>query len=505
MDYVLALDQGTTSSRSIIFSETGEVAGVGQKEFTQHFPRPGWVDHDPEEIWESQLLTVRMAIDAAGIAVSDLRAIGITNQRETTVLWERKSGKAIAPAIVWQDRRTADVCDQLRADGHTAMIRARTGLEIDAYFSGSKVAWLLDHIPDARARADAGELCFGTIDSWLLFRLTGGAVHATDPSNASRTMLFDIHKGAWDPDLCALLRVPESILPEVRSSSEVYGDATVDPLRGTPIAGIAGDQQAALFGQGCFERGFAKNTYGTGCFLLVNTGTEPVESRHRLLTTVAWRRGDRTDYALEGSVFVGGAVVQWLRDGLGVIEHASEIEALAATVSSSDGVVLVPAFAGLGTPYWDPYARGSLFGITRGTTRAHLARAALESIALQVDDLVTAMEQDAGFKLRELRVDGGATENDLLMQLQADILGIPVVRPAQVESTAFGAAALAGLAVGLWSSPEAIPAFSGEEATGEEAAGEETIFEPQGGDEVEGLRAGWKKAVERSKGWEDAE
>ncbi len=493
MDYVLALDQGTTSSRSIVFDETGKIVGVGQKEFTQHFPRPGWVDHDPEEIWESQLATVRSAIDAAGIAVSDLRAIGITNQRETTVLWERKSGKAIAPAIVWQDRRTAEVCDRLRADGYAELIRKRTGLEVDPYFSGTKVAWLLDHIPDARSRAEAGELCFGTIDSWLLFRLTGGAVHATDPSNASRTMLYDIHRGVWDSELCALLGVPEALLPEVRSSSEVYGDAAVDPLRGTPIAGIAGDQQAALFGQCCFERGLAKNTYGTGCFLLVNTGTEPVESQHRLLTTVAWRRGDRTEYALEGSVFVGGAVVQWLRDGLGVIEHAAEIEALAASVPSSDGVVLVPAFAGLGTPYWDPYARGSMFGITRGTTRAHVARAALESIALQVDDLVTAIEQDAGFKLRELRVDGGATENDLLMQLQADILGIPVVRPAQTESTAFGAAALAGLAVGVWDSPEGIAMLGGEE----------TIFEPGAGDAVEGLRAGWKKAVERSKGWED--
>ena len=493
MDYVLALDQGTTSSRSVVFDETGKIVGVGQKEFTQHFPRPGWVDHDPEEIWESQLATVRSAIDAAGIAVSDLRAIGITNQRETTVLWERKSGKAIAPAIVWQDRRTAEVCDRLRADGYAELIRKRTGLEVDPYFSGTKVAWLLDHIPDARSRAEAGELCFGTIDSWLLFRLTGGAVHATDPSNASRTMLYDIHRGVWDSELCALLGVPEALLPEVRSSSEVYGDAAVDPLRGTPIAGIAGDQQAALFGQCCFERGLAKNTYGTGCFLLVNTGTEPVESQHRLLTTVAWRRGDRTEYALEGSVFVGGAVVQWLRDGLGVIEHAAEIEALAASVPSSDGVVLVPAFAGLGTPYWDPYARGSMFGITRGTTRAHVARAALESIALQVDDLVTAIEQDAGFKLRELRVDGGATENDLLMQLQADILGIPVVRPAQTESTAFGAAALAGLAVGVWDSPEGIAMLGGEE----------TIFEPGAGDAVEGLRAGWKKAVERSKGWED--
>ena len=492
MGMILALDQGTTSSRALVVDEAGRVVGVGQKEFTQHFPKPGWVDHDPEEIWETQLHTVRVALEAAGVPVSDISAIGITNQRETTVLWERKSGRAIAPAIVWQDRRTAEVCDRLREAGHAPLVRARTGLEIDAYFSGTKIAWLLDHVPGARERAAAGELCAGTIDSWLLFRLTGGAVHATEPSNASRTMLFDIGAGNWDAELCALLGVPMEVLPEVRSSSEVIAEATVDPLRGTPIAGIAGDQQAALFGQCCFERGLAKNTYGTGCFLLLNTGDEPVESRNRLLTTVAWTREGRTDYALEGSVFVGGAVVQWLRDGLGVIDDAAEIEALARSVPSSEGVVLVPAFAGLGTPYWDAYARGSLFGLTRGTTKAHVARAALEGIALQVADLVDAMEQDAGFRLRELRVDGGATRNDLLMQLQADLLGIPVVRPAETESTALGAAYLAGLATGVWRSTEALS----------ELGGEETIFEPSGDPSIEGLRDRWRRAVERSKGWE---
>ncbi|MGA1779814.1 MAG: glycerol kinase GlpK [Planctomycetota bacterium] len=492
MRFILALDQGTTSSRALVIDEEGAVRGVGQREFSQHYPRPGWVEHDAEEIWETQLATVRGALEAAGIGASDLAAIGITNQRETTVLWDRRTGDPLARAIVWQDRRTAEVCDRLRAAGHSALVRRRTGLEIDPYFSGTKIAWLLDQIPGARDRAAAGELCAGTIDSWLIHRLTGGAVHATDASNASRTMLFDIARGEWDPELCALLGVPSELLPVVHPSSGVIAEATVAPVGGVPIAGVAGDQQAALFGQGCTERGLAKNTYGTGCFLLLNTGDEPVESRHRLLTTVAWQGQGKTDYALEGSVFVGGAVVQWLRDGLGVIEDASEIEALAGSVPTSDGVVLVPAFTGLGTPHWDAYARGGIFGLTRGTTRAHVARAALEGIALQVADLVEAMEQDAGFPLRELRVDGGATRNGLLLQLQADILGIPVIRPTEAESTARGAAQLAGPGCGLWTAPPRV--------------GEgDTIFEPSPGSHTDGLRDRWRRAVERSRGWEPGE
>ena len=495
MSFVLALDQGTTSSRALIFDPKGSVVGVGQREFTQHFPKPGWVDHDAEEIWETQIATVRGALDSAGLAPSDLSAIGITNQRETTVLWERKTSKPIAPAIVWQDRRTADVCAALRDAGHADEIRARTGLEVDAYFSGTKVAWLLDHVPGARERAEKGELCFGTIDSWLLFRLTGGEVHATDRSNASRTMLYNLKTGDWDPKLCEWLRVPPQVLPELKGSSEVLGEARVDPLRGTPIAGIAGDQQAALFGQRCLTPGLAKNTYGTGCFLLMNTGTEAVTSRNRLLTTVAWERDGETSFALEGSVFIGGALVQWLRDGLGVIDQAAEIEALAASVPSSDGVVVVPAFAGLGAPHWDPHARGSIFGLTRGTTRAHVARAALESIALQVTDLVDCMEEDAGFPLRELRVDGGATSNDLLMQLQADLLDRPIIRPAETESTALGAALLAARATDVITESDLA-----------ENTGGETIFEPNGDrrGEMDALREQWRRAVERTGGWAEA-
>ena len=492
MSFVLALDQGTTSSRALIFDPKGTVVGLGQREFTQHFPKPGWVDHDAEEIWETQIATVRAALESAGLAPSDLAAIGITNQRETTVLWERKTSNPIAPAIVWQDRRTADTCAALRDAGHADEIRARTGLEVDAYFSGTKIAWLLDHVPGARERAEKGELCFGTIDSWLLFRLTGGEVHATDRSNASRTMLYNLQTGDWDPELCEWLRVPPQVLPELKSSSEVLGEARVDPLRGTPIAGIAGDQQAALFGQRCLTPGLAKNTYGTGCFLLMNTGTEAVTSRNRLLTTVAWERDGETSFALEGSVFIGGALVQWLRDGLGIIDDAAEIEALAASVPSSDGVVVVPAFAGLGAPHWDPHARGSIFGLTRGTTRAHVARAALESIALQVTELVECMEEDAGFPLRELRVDGGATSNDLLMQLQADLLDRPIIRPAETESTALGAALLAARATDLITESDLA-----------ENAGGETIFEPNADrrTEMDALREQWGRAVERSGGW----
>jgi len=491
MTYLLALDQGTTSSRSIIFDPQGDVAGVGQREFTQFFPQPGWVEHDPEEIWESQLATVQMALEGSGIPAAEICAIGITNQRETSLLWDRQTGVPIAPAIVWQDRRTASMCDRLREQGHTELIRSRTGLEVDAYFSATKIAWLLENVDGARARAEAGEICFGTIDSWLLFRLTDGALHATDFSNASRTMLFDIHRGCWDEELCSLLEIPLQLLPDVRPSSGVFGSAAIDPLRGIPIAGVAGDQQAALFGQRCFDRGLAKCTYGTGCFLLANTGHGAIESKHRLLTTVAWQQDNQVTYALEGSVFIGGAAVQWLRDGLGLIEKASDIEDLARSVDSSDGVVFVPALAGLGAPHWDPHARGSLFGITRGTTKAHLARAALEGMALQVSDLVSAIELDAEFSIRELRVDGGASQNSLLMQIQADLLGIPVVRPSQTESTALGAALLAGRAVGLCSDLESekSPSDGG------------VVFEPSADSEIDRLRDRWRLAIERSREW----
>ncbi|MBU6178246.1 MAG: glycerol kinase GlpK [Verrucomicrobia bacterium] len=449
MSHILSLDQGTTSSRAILFDHSGTPVAVAQKEFPQIFPQPGWVEHDASTIWSTQFGVAAEVLTKARLRPADIDAIGITNQRETTVVWDRATGRPIHNAIVWQDRRTASVCDRLRKAGKDKLIAKRTGLILDAYFSATKVQWILDHVKGARAMAKAGKLAFGTIDSWLLWNLTGGEVHATDPSNASRTMLYNIHKQAWDPELLALFGVPASMLPEVRSSSEVYGTTTGFGHR-IPIAGIAGDQQAALFGQACTKPGMAKNTYGTGCFMLMNTGEKPVVSKNRLLTTIAWRIGNRTEYALEGSIFIAGAVVQWLRDGLGIIKKASEIEALAASVPDTGGVSLVPAFAGLGAPHWDGHARGTITGITRGTTAAHFARAALESIALQTVEVLGAMQADSGIRLKELRVDGGATANNLLMQTQADFAGVPVVRPEVTETTALGAAYLAGLAVGFW-------------------------------------------------------
>jgi glycerol kinase len=493
MPFILALDQGTTSSRAIVFDQDGRVRAVAQKEFTQLFPQPGWVEHDPQEIWASQVGVASEALGRAQVSPADVAAIGITNQRETTMVWDRETGAPIANAIVWQDRRTAEVCERLKADGLSATVQEKTGLLIDAYFSASKIQWLLEHVPGARARAEAGRLAFGTIDTWLLWKLTGHSRHLTDTSNASRTMLFNIHTMDWDEELLQLFRVPRSMLPEVRPSSERYGEVSSTlGIERIPIAGIAGDQQAALFGQMCLESGMSKNTYGTGCFLLQNIGTTPTRSTHELVTTVAWTLGGRTEYALEGSVFIGGAVVQWIRDGLGLVRTAPEIETLAGSVADNGGVYLVPAFAGLGAPHWDPYARGAIIGITRGTTAGHLARAALESIAYQVADLLDAMRADSNIPLAELRVDGGAATNDMLMQFQADLLGVPVVRPAVTETTALGAAYLAGLAVGYWSSPS-------------EVAGQwrvERRFEPRlPRGQVESLRGRWHEAVHRAKGW----
>jgi len=491
MPFVLALDQGTTSSRAIVFDHRGQACGAAQQEFRQIFPEPGWVEHDPTEIWATQSAVLHGALATAGIGAADVAAIGITNQRETTVLWERATGRPVANAIVWQDRRTAGLCDQLRAAGHAPTFAAKTGLVLDAYFSGTKLKWLLDHVPGARARAEAGELAFGTIDSWLVWNLTRGSVHATDPSNASRTLLFDIHRGDWDDELLALLDVPRAVLPQVVPSSGVLGHAN---LEGTdvPIAGIAGDQQAALFGQACHAPGLAKNTYGTGCFLLMNTGPKAVASRNNLLTTVAWNRNGVTEYALEGSVFIGGAVVQWLRDGLKIIRQASEVEALALTVPDNGGVYFAPAFAGLGAPHWDAYARGTIVGLTRGATGGHIARAALESIAYQSADLLSAMEKDAGLALPELRVDGGATASNLLMQFQADLLGVPVVRPRVHETTALGAAYLAGLAVGYWKDASDVKANWQVDRTFEPSMARAQASE---------MRSRWEKAVERAKGW----
>jgi glycerol kinase len=500
MPYVLALDQGTTSSRAIVFDESGSEVARAQREFQQIFPQPGWVEHDPAEIWESQLAVAVEALARAGLPASELAALGITNQRETTIVWDRATGLPVTNAIVWQDRRTADACARLKRDGLEPLFRDKTGLVLDPYFSATKIAWILDRVPGVReAAAEPGRLAFGTVDSWLIWNLTGGksgGCHATDVTNASRTLLFDLAAGDWSEELLRVLDVPREILPEVRSSSEVYGE-TVPGLLGAavPIAGVAGDQQAALFGQACLSRGMAKSTYGTGCFLLMNTGDRPVPSRHQLLTTPAWQAGGRTDYALEGSVFIGGAVVQWLRDGLGLIRSSAEIEALAAGVPDAGGVVLVPAFTGLGAPHWDPYARGALIGITRGTSAAHVARAALEAIAFQVADVLAAMEADAGFPVEELRVDGGATANNLLMQLQADLAGVPVVRPRVQETTALGAAYLAGLATGVWKSTDEIAVRWQAERTFEPA------LDPARADEQ---RARWHRAVERARGWEEA-
>ena len=491
MAFVLALDQGTTSSRAIVFDHAGTIRGSAQQEFPQLFPKPGWVEHDATAIWATQAGVLHEALASAGIGARDLAAVGITNQRETTVVWDRATGQPIANAIVWQDRRTAPLCDALRAAGHAPLFAERTGLVLDAYFSGTKLKWLLDNVPGARARATRGELAFGTIDSWLVWQLTAGRVHCTDASNASRTLLFNIRTGQWDPELLRLLDIPPEVLPRVVASTGICAEAAIDGVM-VPIAGIAGDQQAALFGQGCVLPGLAKNTFGTGCFLLLNTGRDPVASRNNLLTTVAWQRDDQLTYALEGSVFIGGAVVQWLRDGLEIIRHASEIEALAASVADNGGVYVVPAFAGLGAPHWDAYARGAMFGLTRGATRGHIARAALEAIAYQSADVLSAMEKDAGIVMTELRVDGGAAANNLLMQIQADLLGVPVVRPKVLETTALGAAYLAGLATGFWSSTDDI-------LTNRQI---DRVFEPaMSRDHAAELTAGWHKAVSRSKAW----
>ncbi len=494
MSFILALDQGTTSSRAIIFAHDGSIRAMAQKEFKQIYPQPGWVEHDPEEIWSSQLTVAREAISRAGLSSTDIAAIGITNQRETTLLWDRKTGNPVYNAIVWQDRRTAEFCDELRAQGKSELIRDRTGLVIDAYFSGSKLNWLLNRVPGARQRAQRGELAFGTVDSWLIWKLTSGTEHLTDVTNASRTMLFNISSGTWDDELLKLMDIPRELLPRVCSSSEVFGRTSASHF-GTPvpISGIAGDQQAALFGQNCLERGLAKNTYGTGCFMLMNIGTSPAPSKHNLLTTVAWKRDGRTDYALEGSVFIAGAVVQWLRDGLGLIKSSSEVEALARTVPDSGGVYFVPAFAGLGAPHWDQYARGTIAGLTRGTTSGHLARAALEGIAFQVADVLDAMRQDSGLPLNELRVDGGACSNDLLMQFQADILGVPVVRPRIVETTALGAAYLAGLGVGYWPDVNALKSVWQVDRQ----------FDPSmSADERAQRRSCWTQALDRARNWD---
>ncbi len=492
--YVMALDQGTTSSRAIVFDRRGLPVASHQQEFRQIYPQPGWVEHDPQDLWRTQLACAQAALKAAGIAARDLAAIGIANQRETTLLWERASGAALGPAIVWQDRRTAAACAALRAQRREAQVTAATGLLLDPYFSGTKLAWLLDHIPGARARAERGELAFGTVDSWLLWQLTGGAVHATDVSNASRTLLLNLHTLAWDDELLALFNVPRAVLPQVVPSSALLGQTRADLLGApVPITGIAGDQQAATFGQACFAAGMAKNTYGTGCFMLMNVGAAPQPSANRLLATALWQRaGAPAVYALEGSVFVGGAVVQWLRDGLQLFGRAEEVEALAAQVPDSGGVMLVPAFTGLGAPYWDAQARGLMIGMTRGTTRAHVARAALESIALQSADVLAAMQKDAQQPITQLRVDGGAARNDLLMQMQADLSGVPVVRPRVTETTALGAAYLAGLATGVWASQEEIAALWQVDRRFEPAIDEDARAE---------RLTRWQRAVQRAREW----
>ncbi len=491
--HILALDQGTTSCRAIVFDSSGAVVATAQKEFRQYFPRSGWVEHDANEIWATQAGVAAEALAAAAdLGTGEVKALGITNQRETTVLWDRATGEPVAHAIVWQDRRTAGECERLRAAGAAELIQRKTGLVLDAYFSATKLRWLLDEIPGARMRAERGELAFGTIDSWLIWKLTGGARHVTDITNASRTMLLDIHTGAWDDELLALFGVPRAVLPEVCASSEICGETAIPVMKGIPVAGIAGDQQAALFGQACTRPGMAKNTYGTGCFLLLHTGREPIASRNQLVTTAAARLNQTPiEYALEGSVFIAGAVVQWLRDGLGVIRSSGEVGELATSVPDSGGVYFVPAFAGLGAPHWDPHARGTITGLSRGSTAAHIARAALESIAFQTADVLDAMHADAGFTLKEMRADGGAAVNDLLLQFQADVIGVPVVRPAVTETTALGAAYLAGLAVGLWKNEAEIAAQWKAERT----------FEPRmAEDQRRSLLEGWRDAVARAKG-----
>lgn len=495
--FILAIDQGTTSSRAILFNHAGQIHGTAQQEYAQIFPEPGWVEHNANDIWQSQLAVAQQVLKEHQLSASDIAAIGITNQRETTVLWDRKTGEPIANAIVWQDRRTAALCDQLRADGKAALFQQKTGLVLDAYFSGTKLKWLLDNIPGARSKAERGELAFGTVDSWLIFKLSGK--HLTDSSNASRTLLFNIHTKQWDDELLNLLNIPHSLLPEVVASSGIAAHTYAELFGASiAIAGIAGDQQAATFGQACHKPGMAKNTYGTGCFMLLNTGEQAITSHNNLLTTIGWTLGTgkaaRTDYMLEGSVFMAGAIVQWLRDGLGIINNSSEVEALASSVPDNGGVVFVPAFSGLGAPYWDAYARGTIIGMTRGSNKAHIARAALESIAYQTVDLLQAMQKDAGISLHELRVDGGAARNDLLMQFQADILNVPVVRPIVTETTALGAAYLAGLAVSFWASKEEISAQWQMDKR----------FEPNmKSDERQQRLDTWHRAVERAKAWAD--
>ena len=487
--YILALDQGTSSSRALVFDHEGNIRSIAQQEFTQIFPEPGWVEHNPMEIWSSEVAVIAEAISRMGISGRELAAIGITNQRETTIVWDAETGAPVYNAIVWQDRRTAALCEFLCEQGRDGMIRDKTGLIVDAYFSGTKIKWILDNVPGARRRAEEGKLRFGTVDSWLVWNLTRGRVHVTDVSNASRTMLFNIHTLSWDEDLLELFEIPLSMMPEVRSSSEIYGYTSAALFaHEVPIAGIAGDQQAALFGQMCTRPGCVKNTYGTGCFLLMNTGEAPVVSYNNLLTTVAWKIGDTVNYALEGSIFSGGSVVQWLRDSLGVIRSSAEVEKLAASVPDNGGVYFVPALTGLGAPYWDPYAHGLIYGLTRGATAAHIARAALESIAFQTMDIVGAMERDARMQLKELKVDGGASRNNLLMQFQADLLYTPVIRPRVTETTAMGACFLAGLAVGFWDSLEDIERYW-------EA---ERVFTPSEDVDVQALRAGWDDAVART-------
>ncbi|MGA7826743.1 MAG: glycerol kinase GlpK [Geobacteraceae bacterium] len=493
MSFILALDQGTTSSRALVFDYDGNVCSVAQKEFRQIFPQPGWVEHDGNEIWASQLGVAVEAIASAGLTSQDIAAIGITNQRETTLVWDRETGRPIYHAIVWQDRRTASECERLREAGLEALFRKSTGLVLDPYFSGTKIAWILDNVPGARKRAEQGELAFGTVDSWLVWNLTGGERHVTDASNASRTLLYNINQGTWDPALLDVLKIPESLLPEIVPSSELIGETATRLLASrVPIAGIAGDQQAALFGQVCDQPGMVKNTYGTGCFMLMHTGAHPVISKRNLLSTVACRIGGRTEYALEGSVFVAGAAVQWLRDGLGIIRNSSDVEALAASVPDNGGVYLVPAFTGLGAPHWDPYARGAMFGLTRGSTAGHIARAVLEGIAFQTADLLVAMKEDAGIDIKELRVDGGATGNNLLMQFQADLLGVPVVRPKVKETTALGAAFLAGLAVNFWRERAQIGALWQADRIFTPVLARAAAAE---------LLGNWNRALERSKGW----
>jgi len=492
--YILAIDQGTTSSRAILFDHAGRVAGMAQREFTQHFPQPGWVEHHPREIMTSVLTTVTEVLNDAQVPASAIVGIGITNQRETTVVWDRATGQPIHYAIVWQSRQTREICNALKAAGHEPMVRAKTGLLIDAYFSGTKVKWILDRVDGARERARRGELAFGTIDSWLIWNLTGGKVHVTDATNAARTLMYDIHARQWDDELLAMLDVPRAMLPEVRSSSEIYGHTAPEAFfgRAVPIAGVAGDQQAALFGQACFEPGLAKNTYGTGCFMLMHTGEQAVRSSNGLLTTIAWDVDGRVEYALEGAIFVAGSVVQWLRDGLRMLGKSSDSQAYAERARDNDGVYLVPAFVGLGAPYWRSDVRGAMFGLTRGTQKEHVVRAALESMAYQTRDVLAAMQADAGIELKELRADGGAIANDFLAQFQADILGVPVVRPEVAETTALGAAYLAGLATGFWSSREEIA---------RQWAVERRFMPSMPGERREALYAGWSMAVQATLGF----